>query len=158
MKSFISQTISVNSQWFRIGFVQKSASHQSKGKTETWNWFHCEISRISNFRMWVWGVIFVPFSGKVTCNCSLSFEYRHDQKSGLEFYLKAESWNFEIKRTLIFSFQCRMWIFWCPIGFCMLSKLWDVIWADVFLGSRSGILNEVKPTTLLVLILLIEPS
>ena len=37
--------------------------------------FHSEISRISNFRMWVWGVTFIPFSEKVTS--TLSWFYNH---------------------------------------------------------------------------------
>ena len=67
LKSFISQTISVQLQWFRTFSVQKSEPHQSKAKITLWNWFYSEISRISNFRIWVWEVIFVPFLEKVTC-------------------------------------------------------------------------------------------
>ena len=61
LKSLISKTISVKWQWFRIFSVQKSVPNQYKGKTALWNWLHSEISRISNFWMWVWGVIFAPF-------------------------------------------------------------------------------------------------
>ena len=67
MKSFISKTISVKSQWFRIYSVQKTVQYQSKGNIALWNKFRNEISRKSNFQMWVWRLIFVPFSEKVTC-------------------------------------------------------------------------------------------
>ena len=55
------------SQWLKIFCVQKSVPCLSKGKIALWNEFHYEISRISNFQMWVWGVIFVTVSEKVTC-------------------------------------------------------------------------------------------
>jgi len=67
LKSFISQTMSVKPQWFRIFSVKKSELYQSKGKTALRNWFQSEISRISNFHIWVWEVIFVPFSEIATC-------------------------------------------------------------------------------------------
>jgi len=68
-----SNTISVKSQWFRIFSVLKSVPHQSKRKVALWNQFQSEISRISNFLMWVWGLNFVLFSKKVTCTAFLRF-------------------------------------------------------------------------------------
>ena len=67
LKSIVSLTILVKSQWYRIFSDQKSVPRQSKGKFSLWNWFDSEISRYKNFWMWVWGLVFVPFSEKVTC-------------------------------------------------------------------------------------------
>ena len=49
LKSFNSQAVSVESQWFWIFSVQKSVPHPTKVKTAVWN---SEFSRTSNFRMW----------------------------------------------------------------------------------------------------------
>jgi len=86
LKSFYSQTMSVKPQLFRTFSVQISVPHQSRGKTALWNWFQSEILRISNSLMYVWVVIFVPFSETFACIiendwmiCNISAEWIYPQ-------------------------------------------------------------------------------
>jgi hypothetical protein len=115
LKSFISQIISVKSQWLRIFSVPKSVPNQSRGKIALWNGFHCEISRISNFQMWVWEVIFVSFSGKVTCTDEVFFDIssKENKNESLNnrIFQKFLKPNHSVKYEMFVFYWVQIWYF-----------------------------------------------
>ena len=66
-KSWFFSIKSVKTKYFKTFSVQKSVSRHIGDKKSLFLWTLLEKLRISNFEMWSWDVIFVPFSEKVTC-------------------------------------------------------------------------------------------